>query len=197
MLVVGSSHQGTVGRVFPGSVAERLLHGAPCPVAVAPAGYSESDGCIETVSVGVDGRAPSELALEFAVGLARHASAKLSLLRIGPDLYWGTMGVPPVEEMDEANRRALKATLAEVPDDVEADSHYCIGDPAFELIRRSAEHDLLVLGSRGYGPVRSVLLGSVSSFVVRNAATPVLVVPRTVETMDPSNEWQPSTSTAV
>jgi nucleotide-binding universal stress UspA family protein len=100
--------------------------------------------------------------------------------------------------MDEANRRGLKATLAEVPNDVQADSHYYVGDPASELVRRSAEHDLLVLGSRGYGPVRSVLLGSVSSFVVRTAATAVLVVPRVAQTEEHSNdEWQPSASILV
>ena len=39
IIVVGSSHTGRVGRVLPGSTAERLLHGAPCPVAVVPLGY--------------------------------------------------------------------------------------------------------------------------------------------------------------
>jgi nucleotide-binding universal stress UspA family protein len=39
IIVVGSSHTGRLGRVLPGSTAERLLHGAPCPVAVVPLGY--------------------------------------------------------------------------------------------------------------------------------------------------------------
>jgi nucleotide-binding universal stress UspA family protein len=187
-LVVGSTHQGPVGRVYPGSVADRLMHGAPCPVAIAPVGYAERDGGIHRISVGVDGRAPSTLALRFAIDLVRRVSGTLTLLRVGPDMHWGTMGVPPVDEIDAANRKALKAMLAEVPDDLDAESHYCVGDPASELVRHSAEEDLLVLGSRGYGPVRSVLLGSVSSFVVRNAATPVVVMPRGVESADPAGE---------
>ena len=41
LIVVGSTHTGRAGRVLPGSTAERLLHGSPCPVAVAPKGYAQ------------------------------------------------------------------------------------------------------------------------------------------------------------
>jgi nucleotide-binding universal stress UspA family protein len=51
------------------------------------------------------------------------------------------------------------------------------GDAASELAAASAELDLLVLGSRGYGSVRSALLGSVSRALVRSAACPVVVLP--------------------
>jgi nucleotide-binding universal stress UspA family protein len=52
------------------------------------------------------------------------------------------------------------------------------GDPGYVLARRSGEFDLLVVGSRGYGPVRHALEGNVSGKVMREAASPVLVVPR-------------------
>ena len=52
------------------------------------------------------------------------------------------------------------------------------GDAARELVERSSGLDLLVVGSRGYGPVRHALLGSVTSELMRTAACPVLVVPR-------------------
>jgi nucleotide-binding universal stress UspA family protein len=55
------------------------------------------------------------------------------------------------------------------------------GDPVQRLAESSAGLAVLVLGSRGYGPVRSVLLGSVSSGVARTAACPVLIVPPGVE----------------
>ncbi|MGH2973909.1 MAG: universal stress protein [Solirubrobacterales bacterium] len=58
-------------------------------------------------------------------------------------------------------------------------THTCSGGPPAEvLVEHSQQLDLLVLGSRGYGPVKSVLLGSVSSHVLRNAQCPVLVAPR-------------------
>jgi nucleotide-binding universal stress UspA family protein len=54
-----------------------------------------------------------------------------------------------------------------------------VGDPAAVLAEASADRlDLLVLGSRDYGPVRSVLLGGVGHAVLRAAACPVIVVPR-------------------
>ena len=52
------------------------------------------------------------------------------------------------------------------------------GDPAELLAARSKELDLLVVGSRGHGPVHQIVLGSVSSEVMRSSACPVLVVPR-------------------
>ncbi|MGH2986310.1 MAG: universal stress protein [Solirubrobacterales bacterium] len=52
------------------------------------------------------------------------------------------------------------------------------GDPAEVLAARSRELDLLVVGSRGYGPVRQVLIGGVSGELMRRAACPVLIVPR-------------------
>ena len=51
-------------------------------------------------------------------------------------------------------------------------------DAADELVERSRELDLLVVGSRGYGPVRHALLGSVTQKLMKAAACPVLVVPR-------------------
>ena len=52
------------------------------------------------------------------------------------------------------------------------------GDPGLVLAKRSDEFDLMVVGSRGYGPVRHALEGNVSGKVMREAGSPVLVVPR-------------------
>jgi nucleotide-binding universal stress UspA family protein len=63
---------------------------------------------------------------------------------------------------------------AELLESVEAPA----GDPRTILAERSADLDLLVCGSRGYGPVRSVMLGSVSRALAHTARCPLLVVPR-------------------
>src|SRR6185436_12526898 len=63
LIVIGSSGRGGTGRVLAGTTAERLLHGAPCPVAVAPAGYAATDHAIATIAVGYDGSPESEAAL--------------------------------------------------------------------------------------------------------------------------------------
>ena len=44
LLVVGSTQRGRVGRVLPGSTAERLMHGAPCPIAIVPPGWEAGAG---------------------------------------------------------------------------------------------------------------------------------------------------------
>jgi nucleotide-binding universal stress UspA family protein len=77
--------------------------------------------------------------------------------------------------------RALQAAMDELGDEVpvEVDA-YAEDDPAEVLIRVSEHLDLLVCGSRGYGPVRAVLLGGVSRRVAAEARCPVIVLPRGV-----------------
>ena len=71
----------------------------------------------------------------------------------------------------------MRAALAALADGSEVSGGVLEGDAATELAAASAELDLLVLGSRGYGSVRSALLGSVSRALVRSAACPVVVLP--------------------
>jgi nucleotide-binding universal stress UspA family protein len=71
----------------------------------------------------------------------------------------------------------MRAALAALADESEVSGVLLDGDAATELAAVSAGLDLLVLGSRGYGSVRSALLGSVSRALVRSAACPVVVVP--------------------
>jgi nucleotide-binding universal stress UspA family protein len=72
--------------------------------------------------------------------------------------------------------------LRELPDDVEATPVELEGDAERQLAEQTINVDLMVTGSRGYGPHRAVLLGSVSGRLVRDAACPVIVVPRGIET---------------
>ena len=71
LVVVGSSHRAGVGRILAGSVTEDILHGAPCGVAIAPAGFHAAEPQIDRVGVGYDGQPESELALARAAELAR------------------------------------------------------------------------------------------------------------------------------
>ena len=70
--------------------------------------------------------------------------------------------------------------VAELPIE-SVESEILEGDPVQRLTESSAGAAALVLGSRGYGPMRTVLLGSVSAGVVRTAVSPVVVVPSGVE----------------
>jgi nucleotide-binding universal stress UspA family protein len=87
---------------------------------------------------------------------------------------------------EEAAREQLERTVAALPEDVWAEPAFLHGDPAQQLAMESEVADLLVIGSRGYGPMKSVLLGGVSGKIVRTAACPVLIVPHGADgSLDP------------
>jgi nucleotide-binding universal stress UspA family protein len=201
LIVIGSSHRGAFGRVMAGTTAERLLHGAPCPVAVAPLGYHQAveDG-IASIAVGYDASPEAEAALSGALVLARSLGARLKLIDVIDVMWFATpalMSGPGYyldpEDLEERARTRLAKKVASLPADVAVEVQVLTGSPASELAERSNEADLLVVGSRGYGPHRAVLLGSVSGTLVRSAACPVLVVPRGIAT--PLEDLFPATST--
>jgi nucleotide-binding universal stress UspA family protein len=193
LLVVGSTERGGIGRVVPGSTAQRLLHGAPCPIAVVPRSWQRGDG-LRTIGVGYVDTAEGHNALDYALALARRSGAKLRVLsaakerpateRSGAgDALTPAMGY---EEFPSAllvsAEHAVEAATSGVSD-VEIEPGVSLGDPADFLIAASKQLDLLICGSRGYGPARAVLLGGVSRRVVsEEARCPVIVLARGVDT---------------
>ena len=191
-VVLGSCHRGPVGKVLMGSVAERLLNGAPCPVVVAPRGISEGEAPrLRTICVGFDDRAEGWTALQRAAQLAGAAGAHLRVVTALPPIT-GNPAIPslPPEALVERDRLAeieLRRAVQSVSERLEAEPRLIRGYPQVVLEREAEDVDLLVTGSRGYGPFRRVLLGSVSSALMRSAACPVMVVPRSAK-FEPSGE---------
>ena len=183
LIVVGSSHRGKLGRILPGSVGESLLRGAPCAVAVAPRGFAQTDQ-VEFRSIGVayDGSEEANRALEDAERLSRLAGAQLRVITVVPTQPAFQLQVALSGELLEDLRnefsRVLETGLATLSDDTEVAAVLEEGDPAVVLAERGTDLDLLFMGSRGYGPVRSALLGATSTAVMRTAPCPVLVTPR-------------------
>jgi nucleotide-binding universal stress UspA family protein len=179
LIVVGSAHRGRVGRVLAGDVSAGTLHGAPCPVLVAPRGYGEHGGELSTIGVGFDGSPESRAALEFAHRIAEAVGARLRVICVvvPPDA-----GGPSQEWAEHAHRRRAEAEerLAAALTDLGeiASGDLLVGDPARELADAAHDLDLLVTGSRGYGPVRRLMLGSTSTKLVHEAPCPVLVLTR-------------------
>jgi nucleotide-binding universal stress UspA family protein len=187
LVVVGSTHRGPVGRVLPGSTAERLLHGSPCPVAIVPRGYRTGAHVeVRTIGVGYDGSEESEAAVEAAVELARRLGVALKVIRVFDATEVGTPALTTIptyvvsvhKEIEARQRADLDRRVAELPEDVRGEGVFVTGAPGRELAELSQSLDLLVVGSRGYGPLRAVLLGGVSHALVRGAACPVIVLPR-------------------
>jgi nucleotide-binding universal stress UspA family protein len=81
LLVIGSTRQGAMGRLLPGSTAERLMHGAPCPIAVLPREWKAGDG-LRTIGVAYVDTEEGREALREAHTLARRADAALRVLTV-------------------------------------------------------------------------------------------------------------------
>jgi nucleotide-binding universal stress UspA family protein len=87
--------------------------------------------------------------------------------------------VPPAEYDVGARIREAEGRLREwLPSELDAETTVVEGDPVERLAELSARVDLLICGSRGYGPLRTVLLGGVSGGLAHTAACPLLVIPR-------------------
>jgi nucleotide-binding universal stress UspA family protein len=196
LLVVGSSRRSQNAHVLAGSTAFRLLHGAVCPVAVAPRGWSSGGDAPGTIGVAYVDTDEGRAALHAGHALAQRTGATLrvfTVVRITPGMYLEQDADMPSWRLDnkdmidvEGEHRLeaeenLRRAVASVARDVTVEVSALIGDPADEIVRMSTGLDLMVCGSRGYGPLRAVLLGSVSRRVTAEAHCPVIVLPRGVE----------------
>jgi nucleotide-binding universal stress UspA family protein len=165
LIVVGSGHRAGADRVLAGDVATSTLHAAPCAVAVAPQGYARRPHELRLIGVGYDASREAREALRLACDLAERADAYVR----------ATMVVRPAR----ARRRGeelLEEAVAQFGERVTPE--VAVGKSGEMLASSSGDLDLLVVGSRAHGPVRRVLLGSTSTSLFRDAACPVLVVPR-------------------
>ena len=194
LIVVGSASAGKVGRVLAGNVALSLLHGSPCAVAVAPKGYAEqSSHTVKEVTVGYDGSPESRAAVNDALEFARSANASVKVVAVAepPGISYGKGAGQGrrelTHEIEKIMRSRLDELLAELPDDVHVDGVFATGDPAETLAEVAVEDGgVLFAGSRGYGPLRRVLLGSVSRELMRSAPCTVIVHPRSAEAEAPA-----------
>jgi nucleotide-binding universal stress UspA family protein len=185
-LVVGPARGGCPGRIALGDVGSSLLSGSGCAIAVAPSGYaSRRDRHLSTIAVGFDGSKQSWAALHAAGSIAARRQASLLLLAVAPPPHYGyaaVLAVLSAREVEDAGRRGKEKVLEEaletIPPGITAESRILAGDPPDALAKASEEVDLLMLGSRGYGPLRRTSLGGVSGALMRSASCPVLILPR-------------------
>ena len=192
-IVVGSTHRGPLGRIYPGSVAERLLHDAPCAVSVAPRGFARRDSNeLRVLAAAFDGSPESEAALGLASRLAAGARGTLRVLTVHEPFTPGAAAVAPMGTADlgaVTQRDAMEARLhdavAGLPPAIRAQGLLLKGHAADELLHETELGvDLLTMGTRGRGRLGRAVLGGVSAKVVRSASCPVIVVP-TVPDPDP------------
>jgi nucleotide-binding universal stress UspA family protein len=176
LLVLGSCRRSLLGRVLIGDDTRAALNGAPCVVAIAPAGYLNESPVMREIGVAYDGSPESDHALELARELAKERGAKLSAFEaVSLPTSAFSPGPLPLGEtidalLDEARERI--AALGGV------EPHAAYGQPPEELAVYSASLDLLIVGSRGYGPFGRMIHGSTSQQLAHMARCPLLVLTR-------------------
>ena len=183
LIVVGSCRHSALGRVMLGDDTRAALNGAPCAVAIAQSGYSQHPAPLAKVGVAYNASPESVRALECAREVAAPTRASIQVLEviaIPTYAYTGLM-VPTAgggldEILSDANTR-----LGEL-DGVSARAIY--GLAGEELAAFGDEVDLLVVGSRSYGPLKRLVIGSTSDYLERHARCALLVLPRVGEDGD-------------
>ncbi len=177
LIVVGSCGRGVFGRAMLGDDTRAALNGAPCAVAIAARGYAEHPTPLAKVGVGYNDSPEAQNALRAARSIAEPTRASIHVLEVvSIPTYAYTGMMPPllgdgIESMiREANERLGKLT------DVQA--HAVYGLTGEELAGFGDQLDMLVVGSRSYGPLRRLVLGSTSDFLERHARCSLLVLPR-------------------
>ena len=179
LVAVGSSRRGLLGRVLIGDDTSAALNGAPCSIAIAPTNYSQQPGAMREIGVGYDGSPESEHALSVARMLADASGAKLSALEavsLPSDAFLGPGAV------DNTPQRLLEDARGRIAAFGDVEPHAAYGQPAEELALYSASLDLLIVGSRGYGPIGRLIHGSTSQQLAHSARCPLLVLTRTAPT---------------
>jgi nucleotide-binding universal stress UspA family protein len=142
------------------------------------------------IIVGVDGSGHSRRALRWAMqeAVLRHVpltvmTARRDPVRPATTIYWGLHTSPENRDTEDlAAQKALREFVDKLASEIggtvpEVTVSVATGNPAEELIKASRDADLLVLGSRGLGGFGRLMMGSVSSQVMRHAACPVAIIP--------------------
>jgi nucleotide-binding universal stress UspA family protein len=189
LLVVGSSNKAPEGTVRIGKRVRQLIGYASCPLAIAPRGiHSKTVIPLKRIGVGYDGGAESEWALSIAASISVVAGAELRVCGVVDDraksAQWSPeQSAPALTGLDDLVRSELdvlreRAAAATHSFDPSARIDIRRGRPADALLDLCADVDLLVIGSRRWGAVARLLLGSTGESLAYHATCPILIVPR-------------------
>jgi nucleotide-binding universal stress UspA family protein len=184
LLVVGARGLGGFRGLLLGSVSQHCLHHAPCPVAVVRTVPVPVAGARPRIVVGVDGSDPAQAALHWAVEEGRLRRAEVQAVHamdVVPTWgypYGGAVIDPALFE------RGARLVLDHAVDAVDASGlevpvrrSLITAGAASGVLELAEGADLVVVGSRGMGGLRGMLLGSVSSQIAHHAPCPVVVIP--------------------
>ncbi|NEA37601.1 universal stress protein [Streptomyces sp. SID13031] len=164
LLVIGSREVSPLRSVLVGSTGVGLAAYSHCPVVIVPPQQLEEAG--NYVVIGYDGLPPSVAAFRYGREYARRHGLVVRVVSVQQ----------PGSEHEAVPADQLAALTHLVPDGPPVEISHVIGHPAEQLLRLSADAQLLLVGSHGHGGYADLRLGSVSQTVLHHAACPVCIV---------------------
>jgi nucleotide-binding universal stress UspA family protein len=195
LLVMGTHGRSGFDRLLLGSITEKVLRKAECPVLTVPRRLPDAAPAgpvvYERILCPVDFSDSSLQALKYAKSLAQEADGRLTVLHVvsheyeaadmASVVYDGGMPIGDFQKKrEEAARRQLQEAVAGATEFGSVESMMTHGKPWREVLRIATElqSDLIVMGVRGRGAADLLLFGSTTQHVVREAACPVLTLRR-------------------
>lgn len=191
LMVVGTHGHGGVEHLLLGSVTEKVMRKAPCPVLVVPPGaHPESGVEFSRILCPIDGSPASADALSYALSLARETDGQVTLLYVVEPVpaagEFGALDVAEYRRLGEGHARQVlgDAVPAEVREWCRIDERVAIGKPSERILDAAtvARADVIVMGVRGRGAIDLFAFGSTTNDVIRRATCPVLAVHPTTAT---------------
>ncbi|MGA7705682.1 MAG: universal stress protein, partial [Solirubrobacteraceae bacterium] len=144
-------------------------------VAMAARGYAEHPTPFAKIGVGYNDSPESVAALALAREVAEPTRASIQVLQVVPIASYAYGGAVPLGAFVEEMLQDANKNVSELPD---VEGRAVSGLPGEELAGLGDQVDLLVVGSRGYGPLKRLVLGSTSDFLQRHGRSSLLVLPR-------------------
>jgi len=186
-IVVGSA-MGVIEHITVSSIADRLLHTSPIPVAIATRGFRAMGGKVKRVTLAFTGGSQSTTLVAAAETLADQLGAELRLASFAVQLSppetarFRTEGNAVFDEWTKTIHSAAEEAVAADAATARRDPELVIGhgedwEEALDDVDWEPG-DLLVIGSSETGPVARVFLGTRATKIIRNTPVPVIVVPR-------------------
>jgi nucleotide-binding universal stress UspA family protein len=166
LIVMGTHHRPGLVRLVQGSVAEAVVHDAPCPVLVVPRPWRAP----RWVLAPVHGAAYARRGLLAAAVLARAYKARLTMLEVVEE---GDKGPSAARRVSVQARKLPPAMALAVRPELEVR----VGHPVKEILRAERGRDLLVLVARRKPLLGDIVLGATVERVLRHSRLPVLAIP--------------------
>jgi nucleotide-binding universal stress UspA family protein len=177
LLVLGSSREGQNGRVWLRDGVRNAINGAPCAVVVAPLEYAELGTPITQIGVAYNGSAESHAALAVGRGLAFELGANTIAFQALQRPVYEAQSVS-AERLAEATRGIEANQREHLVEETGIDACASCGDAVQEISVFSGSVDLLIVGSRDYGPVGRLVHGSTTHRLLGYARSPLLILTR-------------------